>query len=304
MFYHRAFQLTFTSEIAFPEWPALEAETLSDVSIRRGAVDPEGLRDPQTQGFGYQGTPTQWWINVPNIARFQISDGNSITIDAEPDVDPDLLRLFLLNAGMGPLLWQRGLFLLHGTAVKFGDSAVAFLGTSGSGKSTLAAGFAERGYPVLCDGLMIVNEQGWVVPSYPGISLWRDSITHLGFKRTQIRPLRPQLEKYAIELPSPFSPDPVRLRAAYVVAPANHREPSVEPIRGMQKVTPLQNHIYRQSPWMGQKTPLSRCAPLAQQIHLARLNRPLDGFHCEASMEKILMHYESLGESLGPQHGQ
>jgi len=59
---------------------------------------------------------------------------------------------------------------------------VLFVGKSGLGKSTLAAYLAQQGFPVLCDDFVVLNQQRahtLVVPSYPGVRLWPDTLSTL-----------------------------------------------------------------------------------------------------------------------------
>jgi dephospho-CoA kinase len=54
----------------------------------------------------------------------------------------------------------RGVVCLHASAVAIGDEAIALLGPAGSGKSTTAAAFAERGYSVLAEDVVTLDDRG------------------------------------------------------------------------------------------------------------------------------------------------
>jgi hypothetical protein len=89
---------------------------------------------------------------------------------------------FLLGPVFGLLLRLRGVTCLHASAIVFDDRAVAFVGDEGAGKSTTAAAFAQRGHAVLSDDVVAITERNGafhVLPAYPYLSLWPDSVKML-----------------------------------------------------------------------------------------------------------------------------
>ncbi len=60
--------------------------------------------------------------------------------------------------------------ILHGSAVVADDKAVLFIGGSGAGKTTLSMELNSRGYPLLCEGQIIVlRETGMIAPFPRGV---------------------------------------------------------------------------------------------------------------------------------------
>jgi hypothetical protein len=89
---------------------------------------------------------------------------------------------YLLGPVLGLLLRIRGINCLHASAVTIGKCAIAFAGEEGAGKSTTAAAFARRGCGVLSDDIVALAEQDGafcVIPAYPYLSLWQDSVEAL-----------------------------------------------------------------------------------------------------------------------------
>lgn len=74
------------------------------------------------------------------------------------------------------LFYERGLFLLHGAALRRGDEAFIAIGDSGTGKSTLAYSAHLAGWTILGDDMVLVDARGPHptvrgvprVPSIPG----------------------------------------------------------------------------------------------------------------------------------------
>src|SRR5690606_97236 len=96
-------------------------------------------------------------LQVDGVARYLVSGGRRITIDRDPAVEDDDVRLFLLGSVFGAMLHQRGDLVLHGSAIEWEGAAVVFMGFSGVGKSTTASAFRQRGHAVLTDDLCVVR---------------------------------------------------------------------------------------------------------------------------------------------------
>jgi hypothetical protein len=80
---------------------------------------------------------------------------------------------------------------------------VIFLGKSGPGKSTLAAYLAQQGFPVLCDDFVVLSQQGshtLVVPAYPGVRLWPDTLSTLFDHNARTTPVAHYSEKRRLAL--------------------------------------------------------------------------------------------------------
>jgi hypothetical protein len=89
---------------------------------------------------------------------------------------------YLLGPMLGILLRLRGVICLHASAVALGDYSVAFVGWAGAGKSTTAAAFARQGGGILSDDIVALEEKeaGFhVLPAYPHLCLWPDSVNML-----------------------------------------------------------------------------------------------------------------------------
>ncbi|HEY1424872.1 MAG TPA: hypothetical protein VGF20_15575 [Candidatus Acidoferrum sp.] len=99
-----------------------------------------------------------------------------------PGLSHEDLCVYLLGPVMGFVLRQRGMTALHASGVAFQERAIALLGAAGAGKSTTAAALALRGLPVLCEDVCALREtagQFQVLPAYPRICLWPDSVEFL-----------------------------------------------------------------------------------------------------------------------------
>jgi hypothetical protein len=96
-----------------------------------------------------------------------------------PGLSHDDLCVYFLGPVMGFVLRQRGVTALHASSVCFHEKSVALIGEAGAGKSTTAAALSLRGWPVLCEDVCAIHEVSGkyqVLPAYPRISLWPDSV--------------------------------------------------------------------------------------------------------------------------------
>ncbi|WP_295393067.1 hypothetical protein [uncultured Thiodictyon sp.] len=291
---YTCYGLTFVSDLALPELLAAAASAARsepDVQIRLGQVPTEGLTDGRQRGPFLWVSPRALWLRVPRIARFLVSDGNLITIAPEPGVDEDSIRVFLLGSALGALLFQRGLLVLHGNAIRIGEQCMVCVGASGAGKSTLAAGFLRRGYEILGDDVIAVDADCRALPGFPRIKLWQDTAQRLHIDTAQLRRIRPALAKFNYPLASPVIGVPLPIRWVYILGSHPLPDTRCEPIHGLERFTPLRNNTYRVRFLEGmalKREHLQLCGKLAGRIHLTRITRPERGFELDALVDRIL----------------
>ena len=292
---YTCYGLTLASELALPELllaDPLSLQTAPAVQVRFGQVSEEGLPDGRQLGPFLWVTPRELWLRVPGVARFLVSDGRLITIAPAPGVDEDSIRVFLLGSALGALLFQRGLLVLHGNAIRIGDQCMVCVGQSGAGKSTLAAAFLQRGYAVLADDVIPVDADCRAVPGFPRIKLWQDAAERLHIDTAGLRRIRPDLEKFNYPLANRFAGQPLPIRWVYILGRDPRSGAHVEPIRGLARFAPLRNNTYRIRFLDGmalRREHLQLCGKLAGRIHLSRITRAEVGFEPDALVERILV---------------
>jgi len=132
---------------------------------------------------------------------------------------------YLLGPVMGFVMLLRGVVCLHASAVAVGDEAMALLGPAGSGKSTTAAAFAERGYSILAEDVVTLDDRGdhfLVRPGYPCIRLWPAAVKALYGSETHLPKLTPNWDKCYLDLNNNFQREPLRLAAIYHLSERRH----------------------------------------------------------------------------------
>lgn len=301
---YRAYGLTIASQLALPELLPIPADrspdvpAATDVTISRVAISDNGLPG------GEQISPFAWvhddsfWLHVPGVARFIVTDGARILVDPERDSDEASVRVFLLGSVLGALLFQRGLLLLHGNAVEVNGRCMVCLGPSGAGKSTLAAGLLKRGYRLLADDVVPIDADCNAIPGFPRLKLWQDTASKLDIDTGGLDRIRPDMNKFNLMIADRFCDTPLPVRWVYILASDPRGSFQVEPITGMKRFRPLRANTYRRRFMEGmalRPEHLARCGALASNIHLARVTRPRGGFEIDTLIDTLLADIEKAG---------
>lgn len=214
---YTAYGLCIHSEI-----PLLETMVSSgdaDVTVRIGKLDntPRAALDLGHRFLGH----------LPERGRLLIQDGREIIIEPAPEATIPVLCSMVLGPAMAIILRQRGLLVLHASAVVVKDSAIAFMGGSGWGKSTLANAFHREGYDLLTDDVLALDAQKkppLVYPAFPQQRLWAETATALGYDASELSPLHSKTSKMTYDFNRGFCQVPQPLHQIYVLAKGAQHE--------------------------------------------------------------------------------
>ena len=156
---------------------------------------------------------------------------------------------YLLGPVLGFVMLLRGVVCLHASAVAIGNEAIALLGPAGSGKSTTAAAFAQRGYRVLAEDVVTLDDRGdqfLVRPGYPCIRLWPAAVKALYGSETHLPKLTPNWDKCYLDLSDNFQREPLRVGAIYHLGERLHetRAPFVQALDRAEGMMSLVANTY------------------------------------------------------------
>ncbi|MCX6216266.1 serine kinase [Spirosoma sp.] len=243
-----AFGLTLETELDFTG-VLQESTKETDVRIAEALLHNQARRPTRVHRRGVQArfgkTPTSLLLHWAGIASFQVSGGKEI-IYQNLGADEGTLRLFLLSEVIGLLLYQRGLFLLHGSAVKVGTTASVFVGVPGAGKSTTAAAFGQIGHTVLTDDLVAIQLMGnkpFVIPAFAQYKIWKNTVDGLKLNKSSLEPSFEGATKFLVTQPlADFPNAPVPLQRITLLYPSNARRPD-EPIKPLRSPVELLKHF-------------------------------------------------------------
>jgi hypothetical protein len=243
-YFYTLYGLHIQSEIPCPG--LLAGPHSAEVQVRRGLVQ-ERLDDPREKGYKFQAKPGKLLINTNSIAKILISDGDRILVEPRPGAEDYEVRLLLLGWGFGGLLQQRDLLPLHGGAVNVDGRCLVYCADPQGGKSTLTAAFAQHGYPFLGDNIVALQDiAGKLVanPGYPQIYLWADSLAQLDIEPVNLQPIRPRLEKYALDFDGIFQETPLPIGAIYILATGGGGQFELRTLSGPEKLTALADQVF------------------------------------------------------------
>jgi len=221
MFHYHAYNLGISSFLPLPELPTSAGAGL-DVSIRLGRLAwspaiPARKNEPFFESVGDRA-----YLAWEPLGKYSVQAGSEVVVDPTKEVDESLLRQPLLGVVMAILHHQRGRLVFHASAVEIDDGAVIFLGNKVSGKSTMAAALCNTGNRLLADDVVVIefdrNGQAYVLPGYPQVKLYPDTISQLGQDPDALPPLAPGLMKRACQMTDRFSEKALPLRRVYVLA--------------------------------------------------------------------------------------
>jgi hypothetical protein len=272
-----AYGLHIQSEVSCPELPPnAHAPRHPDVTIR--LLPPvSSISESLANGY-YEVRPGLFRLAVPDVGQYLVEAGKRISIAPLAGSSPDEVRLFLLGSAMGALLYQRGLFPLHGSAIETNWGAMIIVGAQGIGKSTLAAEFHRRGYRLLSDDVCAVasTPQGlMVLPAPAHFRLCADAYERLGTPQGA----RFNVDKFVVPMNEGYCSHPVSLKAIHVLTEQESVDPEFKDLRGFDRIKSLLENLYRPQYLEGQSTQrdlMSLAAKIAGKAAIVEVSRRRD----------------------------
>lgn len=252
MFRYSVFGLKVSSEIELPELYSCDFDS-PDVEIRFGAV-PQRIPNTEVRAGWLDMSADACLLRVPDVGRYLIEKGKTITIDAAHTTDArssDIdIRLFVLGSSLGNLLHQRKSLPLHISAVMTPHGVIGFTGPSGAGKSTLGGWFMKQGRRALFSddvaALHCPENPRRLFAGPRRLKLWLDAMEQLNFDVNSASKVISHKPKYQIIGDQTIEPEPLPLIA--MVELARHPSPSpptLQRLRGKAAFDVMMGSVYR-----------------------------------------------------------
>ena len=231
---HFAYELSLESNFPIPQFPGPRGNgTDVDVIVR---LEDNGFQHPTiTDGRRRRHIDIRTdeaVFSVQKVGTFRIRAGREIIINRVNEMDERIIQLYVIGTMMGILLYQRKLFVLHASAVRINDMAVAFLGPPGAGKSSIAAALGARGHQVIADDVTAVNwSQGrpMVTPAFPQLKLDPNDAILLGYDDDRLSELHPLESKYACGVADRFLEGTCALDHVFILVPPREEQQPDKP---------------------------------------------------------------------------
>lgn len=154
------FGLTFASELPVPGAVSGGSRAVPDLVIARSA-------DPEQTGELWRRDGDALVYHPASVGIYRCTP-ERIEVGLRAGAEPGLASELLIANALPAVLWQRGRFVLHASAVVLPGAAgaIALAGASGSGKSSLARALVDTGARLVGDDSIAVG--GGLVSGLPG----------------------------------------------------------------------------------------------------------------------------------------
>lgn len=233
------------------------------------------------------------FISWDRVGSFLIHSGNEVMVDPDDGCDNEDLQPFVTGPVLSALLHQRGLCVLHASAVLISGRVAVFLGAKGFGKSTLAAQFQARGHNLVSDDIVPVAFKGDVASTYPGfprIKLYEDSIVAVGGDPEEFPLVHKFVEKRSYNRIEGLPSAALQLHGVYVLAEGD--SVSLEALGPASAFIELATHSFLNRYLQAMdclETHFQQCESLVRTVPMWRLRRP----HDFAYMDEVCSLIES-----------
>ena len=154
------------------------------------------------------------------VALYRLRDGKEVTVQTGPTQNLRQVRLYILGTILTVLLYQRGLLVLHGSAVRIGDRVVGVIAPSGTGKSSTAAALYNRGYKLLSDDAIALefrDGQYYVHPGYPRLKISNEVSAQLECGEEYLVERHPECGEVSFDATHQFVEGPLPLQQIFVL---------------------------------------------------------------------------------------
>lgn len=216
MYCYRAYGVNVGSNLDLPD--LLPTEANPDVTIRLVDDTVPGIAET-SQGHAHLDLKETVFFD-PRAGRFTFHQGKEIIVQPTAERNLELIRLYLVNGMMNILLFQRGVLVLHGSAIAIRNQAVGFIGASGRGKSSIAAALYRRGHRLFSDDVIPVQFKGdqiEVFPGYPQVKVSEEVATCLGYDAATRIATYPEAGEASFQANQFFDSSPLPLKQLYIL---------------------------------------------------------------------------------------
>ncbi|MFN8579075.1 MAG: hypothetical protein U0354_19780 [Candidatus Sericytochromatia bacterium] len=165
------------------------------ISIKYGIIN-NMIDNPYKSTPYYSISKKQFYINIPNISKYLIKSSEEILIEPYLNTSDEDIKFFLIETVIPIYFLQNGFICLKGTAI-VKDNKIIIITGYGFGKSTLTYKLIQKyDYRLITDNYIVLNNKK-IINSF-NMSIWGDIISKIEYNKTELKPIRKNLDKYFI----------------------------------------------------------------------------------------------------------
>jgi hypothetical protein len=295
---YKVFNLNCTSTIELPSFIAAGIDCEPDFEVVLGTVGPEFKLEPTVKKPFAHFNENEFYYQMPNIARYFVSNGNKVVIDPLCE-DWDSILLFFYSNCIAAILFQRNLMPFHVSGVlDKNDGLWLFAAPSRTGKSTTALKLKEKGYTLFTDDTALItieNDNCVATASYPVLRAWENTLNNQQvYTYADAKQLRVEINKYGIAFHDDFVATSQKVKGI-VFLEIKGDEIQIERMKAAQGMQQLGNNIYRNTWVHGMNKQLIQfktVSAISQKVPFWKAVRPKDkasfDSFADAIMEQII----------------
>ncbi|AOZ99136.1 hypothetical protein [Flavobacterium commune] len=246
---YRVFNLCCTSTIPLPSFIVNDVEdTIPDFEVVLGNVEPNFKKEPTVTKPFTQFNENEFFYQVPDIAKYFVTDGNKVVIEPLCE-DWDSILLFFYSNSIAAILFQKNLIPFHVSGVLDNKGGLwLFAAPSRTGKSTTALKLKEKGYALFTDDtalITIVNNECVAIASYPVLRAWENTMNNQQvYALSEGKQLRAEINKFGIAFHDDFVSSSQKVKGI-IFLEMQGDSIQIERMKSAKGMQHLGNNIYR-----------------------------------------------------------
>ena len=266
------------SDSVFPQFVPADFEDEADIIIHHYVEDE--IKKELTDE--YQLSLKDGDIYYKNqVGYFESRQGREIFYEEHPGQDENEAKEFVMGNTFALLFYERGMNVIHGAAVRFGDKTIIISGDSGAGKSTTTSMLIREGARLITDDQSIVfleNGEVKLLPGYPAQKLCEDAAGRNSYDVKNLIKIDEQKNKYAIPRQENFFGEISKVDALiYLRKHAEGETIVASQVLGAEKANVLTKNLFlkpffTQTQMMPQSMML-QCLQIAGKIDIFEISR-------------------------------
>lgn len=239
-YFYRLYDLTVASSIEFPELMETDKRT-PDLVIQEGLISELSFEGE------FEIEDNRIRLQFEGV-RYEITNGSRISYQILSSPNWADIKGHILASCLGGILHQRGLPILHGSAINHEGEAVLFCGNSGNGKSNTAAMFLKGGHQLISDDICPIifqDNRPHLVNSFMNLKLWEQDISDIGLTDHNVSEFQSARDKKKLITDYEFDMKAIPIKAIYMLELIDEGEVLLEDISGFERLTYLIKNTFR-----------------------------------------------------------
>jgi hypothetical protein len=282
LYNYKVFNLNCTSTITLPSFIVNENSIKPDFEVVLGAVASNFKKEPAVKKPFTHFNENEFFYQVPDIARYFVSDGNKVVIEPLCE-DWDSILLFFYSNCIAAILFQRDLIPFHVSGVlDKNDGLWLFAAPSRTGKSTTALKLKEKGYTYFTDDTALITIENNVcvaIASYPVLRAWENTMNNQQvYDLSQGKQLRAEINKFGIAFHDDFVSSSQKVKGI-IFLEMQGESIQMERLKSTDGMKRLGDNIYRNKWVHGMNKQLLQfktLSTISQKVAFWKATRPKD----------------------------